>query len=113
MKTKVKNIYFCPFEYNALEEYLRSMAAKGWMIKKIKYLRHVLVFNRCMPQDVHFYVDVSVDFSILKEVDMPKRLEFRSFLEEYGYRFLFAYESLDFSSQSSNKTCLYGKIVQT
>lgn len=90
MKRKYKFMAFYAFEYKVLEDYLRSMAQKGWKLVKLQgFLKNLMVFEKCEPQSIYYHVDYGAKYSIMYPNDAtPSQIQYREFLEDYGYEFV-------------------------
>lgn len=97
---------FYAFENKVLEQYLRKMANKGWKLVKLQgLLKNMMIFEKCEPQNIYYYVDVGTNYSIMfPNSTNPSQAQYRAFLEEYGYDFVSSNGPIEvYSSKEESK----------
>ena len=88
MKRKRKHVffYFQPMDYKAMEEYFEQMAARGWMLERMKAM--YLTFRACKPARLKFTVDIFPEISLFEGQDKQEAKEYREFCERAGWNFV-------------------------
>lgn len=88
MKKKRKHVlfYFQPMDYKAMEEYFEEMAAKGWMLERMKAM--YLTFRACKPARLKFTVDIFPEISLFEGQGKQEAREYREFCERAGWNFV-------------------------
>ncbi|ADL53492.1 DUF2812 domain-containing protein [Clostridium cellulovorans] len=78
--------YYMPYECNAVEEYLESMAEKGWLLESTKGA--LFKFKRIEPQKLKFSVDIFNKVSVFDHKDTDVALEYREYCEAAGWKYI-------------------------
>lgn len=84
----IKRIFFnfLPYECAALEEYLKLMAEKGWLLQSITGT--FLKFKKIKPQKIKYSVDVLHKVSIFDHKDSDVALEYREYCQAAGWTYI-------------------------
>ncbi|UYZ36715.1 DUF2812 domain-containing protein [Clostridium beijerinckii] len=84
--TKITFLIYSPYEYTAVEEYLKIMAKKGWLLTKIKgpFFR----FKKIEPQKIKYSVDVIGKISYYDSKKYNELLEYREYCSAAGWDFI-------------------------
>ena len=85
---------FLDLDYKAMESYLEYMAAKGWMLRKIN--GNFATFDRISPKRIHFTVNVVEKAGLWFNENSKGAKEYRSLMEEAGWRYIDAKRHLLF-----------------
>lgn len=84
MSSAYRFLMYYPYEYKALEGYLTEMMKKGYKLEILRGpLRYMMVFERCEPEKLYYYVD----YHDSKLFSTKSQSSYREFIEEYGYTF--------------------------
>lgn len=98
MKRKTKWVFwgFLSLDYQAMADYLREMAARGWLLERAG--EFVAKFRASEPQDLQFTVDVFPYEGRLVSKNNPQAQEYRQMCAESGWQFLTSRDYLQFFS---------------
>lgn len=77
------------YELPAMEEYLKRMAQKGWMLEEIKG-GSWFIFQKAEPQQLTFSAEIVGNMSILGADECDEALDYRAYCEQAGWRFVCA-----------------------
>lgn len=100
MKTKYQMNWFQYLEYEAIAQYLETMAKKGWILEKIGYL---FKFRKQEPQDLLYTVDFQPKITLFTPQSSDEAEEYRRFCEEAGWNFVCGFNKMQiFSAKRSD-----------
>lgn len=96
MAEKKERLLYFPFEYSAFKPHFEQQAQRGWKIKEIKgnWLWSTLVYETCVPQEITFYTDFSVNSQYYINTKAEDNDPYHAFVEDYGYQYICGFKGL-------------------
>lgn len=85
-KTKWVYLRFIPYEFKGVEEYLDSMALKGWKLEKIR--GEFLKFKKIEPAKLKYTVDVIDEIAFIDGENTEISMEYREYCNMVGWEFI-------------------------
>lgn len=84
--TKIKFLFYQPYECAAIEEYLEKMAEKGWLL--VSATSFIFRFKRIEPKKLKYSVDVVNRISMFDSKDSEAALEYREYCTAAGWNYV-------------------------
>lgn len=90
------------FQKEAAEQYFQAMSKKGWMLSDMNY--YMVSFTKCSPRTHYFYVGIEDHHGISHTYFVDEETkDYRSFMEEFGYRFVCGYDKIQVFESKEEK----------
>lgn len=106
MKNTKREFYMCSVaEYEAAEEHLAEMAAKGWLVKNIGLWGYI--YKRVEPRRLRFSVDLLTNITALTYPENEDVQDYRALCEQTGWTFACASKQVQiFYTDADNETAI-------